>query len=43
MQILQGSTAVHQQQHMSHDARKPVYGDSDQVWHKPACIVTEAG
>ena len=28
---------------MSRDARKPVFGVSDQVRHKPACTVSEAG
>ena len=28
--------------YMSRDARKPVFGVSDQVQHKPACTVTEA-
>ena len=27
---------------VSRDARKPVFGVSDQVRHKPACTVTEA-
>ena len=27
----------------SRDARKPVFGVSDQVRHKPGCTVTEAG
>ena len=27
--------------HMSRDARKPVFGVSDQVRHKPACTVSE--
>ena len=30
-------------QHLSRNARKPVFGVSDQVRHKPACTVTEAG
>ena len=29
--------------HLSRDARKPVFGVSDQVRHKLTCIVTEAG
>ena len=29
--------------HLSRDARKPVFGISDQVWHKPTCTVAEAG
>ena len=28
---------------MSRDARNPIFGVSDQVRHKPACTVTEAG
>ena len=28
---------------MSRDARKPVFGVSDQVGHKPTCTLTEAG
>ena len=28
---------------MSRDARKPVFGVSNQLWHKPTCTVTEAG
>ena len=28
---------------MSRNARKPVFGCSDQAGHKPACTVTEAG
>ena len=28
---------------MSRDARKPVFGVSEQVRHTPACTVTEAG
>ena len=30
-------------EHMSRDARKPVFRVSDQVKQKPACKVTEAG
>ena len=29
--------------YMSRDARKPVFGVSDQVRHKPACTVTKTG
>ena len=29
--------------HMSSDARKPVFGVSDQVRHKPTCTVSEKG
>ena len=29
--------------HVSRDARKPVFGVSNQVRNKPACTVTEAG
>ena len=29
--------------HLSRDARKPVFGISDQVRHKPGCTVSEAG
>ena len=29
--------------HMSRDARKPVFGVSGQVLHKPACAITEGG
>ena len=29
--------------YMSHDVRKLVFGSSDQLRHKPACTVTEAG
>ena len=28
---------------MSRDARKPVFGVSDQLQHKPACTITETG
>ena len=28
---------------MSRDARNPVFGSSDQLRHKPACTVAEAG
>ena len=31
------------QDHMSHVVRKPVFGVSDQVRHKPGCTVTEDG
>ena len=33
----------HFQNHGSRDARKPVFGVSDQVRHKPACTISEAG
>ena len=29
------------QRYMSHDVRKPVFGVSDQVRHKPGCAITE--
>ena len=29
--------------HMSLVVRKPVFGVSDQVWHKPGCTATEDG
>ena len=29
--------------HMSRDVRKPVFGVSDQVRHKPGCTATEYG
>ena len=29
--------------HLSRDARKPVFGSSEQVQHKSACTVTEDG
>ena len=29
--------------YMSHATRKPVFGVSDQVRHKPACAATELG
>ena len=32
---------VYHQSELSHDARKPVFGVSDQVRHKPTCTVTE--
>ena len=28
---------------MSRNARKQVFGDSDQIQHKPACTVSEKG
>ena len=28
---------------MSHEASKPVFGVSDQVWHKPDCIAIQDG
>ena len=28
---------------VSRGVRKPVFGVSDQVWHKPACAATEDG
>ena len=39
------STGVtyHNNDDMSHDARKPVLRVSNQVWHKPACKVIEKG
>ena len=35
--------SVNRLNEMSRDARKPVFGVSDQVRHKSACAVTEAG
>ena len=32
---------TYEHHYVSRDARKPVFGDSDQVWHKPVCTVTE--
>ena len=36
-----GNRIVHYE--MSRGARKPVFGISDQVRHKPGCTVSEAG
>ena len=36
-------TALDEQFYMSRDVRKPVFGVSDQVPHKPGCTATEDG
>ena len=41
MKINIGSTITESTKHMSLDARKPVFGVSDQVRHKPACTSSE--